>query len=156
MRAVVQRVARARVSVDGDPVGEIAAGLLILLGVGPDDDGHRARHLATRVAAMRVFPDTTGRMNRSLLESGGAALVVSQFTLFADLRRGHRPSFTKAGAPDLAEGLCREFCIALGEVGVAPVAQGRFGAHMEVESVNDGPVTLVLSSGREDWDTDCG
>lgn len=156
MRAVVQRVARARVIVGGDLVGEIGAGLLILLGVGPDDDRSRARHLAARVAALRVFPDATGRMNRSLLECGGAALVVSQFTLFADLRRGHRPSFIKAGAPDLAEGLCQEFCLALGEVGVAPVAQGRFGAHMEVESVNDGPVTLVVSSGPEAWDTDCG
>lgn len=137
-------------------MGEIGQGLLVLLGVGPDDDRERAGHMAERVARMRIFPDSIGRMNRSVLDSGGGVLVVSQFTLFADLRRGHRPSFTKAGPADAARGLCLEFCAALRQLGVAPVAEGRFGAHMAVESVNDGPVTIVVSSGPEDWDTDCG
>lgn len=156
MRAVVQRVAQAGVSVAGETVGEIGGGLLFLLAVGPADDAQVARHLAGRVASLRVFPDSDGRMNRSLLDAQGEALVVSQFTLYADARRGHRPSFVGAGPPVMAAELCSAFAEELRALGVRSVAEGRFGAHMEVSLVNDGPVTLVVSVGEPIWETDCG
>lgn len=137
-------------------MGATGPGLLVYLGVGPRDDDGVARHLAGRIATLRVFPDDQGRMNRSLLEVGGQALVVSQFTLYAATGRGHRPSFLGAAAPATAAELCRRFGEELSRLGVARVAEGRFGDHMEVESVNDGPVTVVLSSGEAPWEADCG
>jgi D-tyrosyl-tRNA(Tyr) deacylase len=143
MRAVVQRVSRASVRVAGAPTGEIGAGLLVLLGVAEGDGEEDARRLAGKVARLRVFEDDAGRFDRSLLHTGGAALVVSQFTLLGDTAKGNRPSFTAAAAPEQAEPLYESFCAALRALG-APVATGVFGARMEVELVNDGPVTIVL------------
>jgi D-aminoacyl-tRNA deacylase len=143
LRAVVQRVARARVAVSGDTVGEIGAGICVLLGVSRDDGGAETERLAGRVARLRIFENEEGKFDRSLLDVGGAALVVSQFTLIADTRKGNRPSFGEAAPPDQAEPLYEQFCAALGELGVR-VATGVFGARMTVEIVNDGPVTLVL------------
>ncbi len=155
MRAVVQRVSRASVRVSGETVGSIGAGLCVLLSIAPDDDGTTAHRLAGRIATLRIFPDENGRMNRDLAGVGGAALVVSQFTLHADTSRGHRPSFIKAAAPERAAQLCETFVAALRALG-HPVETGRFGAHMDVELVNDGPVTLVLTSGEPDWPADAG
>jgi D-tyrosyl-tRNA(Tyr) deacylase len=155
MRAVVQRVRRARVAVDGETVGEIGAGLCVLLSVGPTDSEATADHLAERLARLRILPDEGGRMNVDLERAGGSILVVSQFTLHAETSRGHRPSFIRAAPPQLARRLCDRFSEALLALGV-PVASGRFGAHMEVEIVNDGPVTLVLSSGEGPWEADAG
>ena len=155
MRAVVQRVSRAAVSVDGESTGAIGSGLCVLLSVGPDDDDRVAGRLAGRVATLRIFPDGAGRMNLDLSAAGGSVLVVSQFTLHADTSRGHRPSFIRAAAPEHAERLCVVFCEALRGLGLA-VATGRFGAHMQVELVNDGPVTIVLSSGEAAWVADAG
>lgn len=143
MIAVVCRVSRASVRVDGEVVGAIDAGMLVLLGVLRGDDAARARRLAERIARFRFYPDGSGRMNRSILESGGSALVVSQFTLAADGRKGRRPSFDKAAPPEIAEPLYEGFVGILDELGV-PVRTGRFGAYMAVESVGDGPVTFVL------------
>ena len=139
MRAVVQRVTRAR----STPGGEIGAGVSVLLGVAEDDDERVAVRLAGKVARLRIFPDDEGRFDRSLLDTGGAALVVSQFTLIADTGKGNRPSFAGAARPERAEPLYERFCAELASLGV-PVAQGVFGAHMAVELVNDGPVTIVL------------
>ena len=155
MRAVVQRTARAAVRVDGSTIGEIGTGLLVLLGVGPADVDGVAVRLAGRVAALRVFPDGSGRMNLDLAHAGGSVLVVSQFTLHADTSRGHRPSFIRAGEPAEAERLCGVFVAALRTHGLR-VETGRFGAHMEVDLVNEGPVTLVLSSGEGAWEADAG
>jgi D-aminoacyl-tRNA deacylase len=155
MRAVVQRTSRASVRVEGSAVGEIGAGLVVLLGVGPGDDDDVAERLARRVATLRIFPDGDGRMNLDLAQSGGSVLVISQFTLFADSSRGHRPSFIGAAERTLAERLCTSFATALEARGL-DVATGVFGAHMDVELVNDGPVTLVLSSGEDAWHTDAG
>lgn len=155
MRAVVQRVARARVSVAGEVIGSIGRGCCVLLGVGPDDDEEVARRLARRVRLLRIFDDDHGRMNLDLSQAGGAVLVISQFTLYADTSRGLRPSFAKAGRPDLAERLCAIVVAQLAEDGI-PVATGRFGARMDVEMVNAGPVTLVLSSGEPAWSADAG
>ncbi|RME22405.1 MAG: D-tyrosyl-tRNA(Tyr) deacylase [Deltaproteobacteria bacterium] len=146
MRAVVQRVSRASVTVKGEVVGEIGAGLLVLLAVAPGDGPDQVAWLARKVAGLRIFADDAGRMNRSLLEIGGAALVVSQFTLYGDCRRGRRPSFVGAAEPALAERLYEEFCSALVEQGVGTVARGRFAAHMQVALTNDGPVTLVIDT----------
>jgi D-tyrosyl-tRNA(Tyr) deacylase len=143
MRAVVQRVAEASVSLPGGERRSIGRGLLVLVGVGPDDDDAGARRLAGKVADLRVFPDERGRFDRSLSEVGGEALVVSQFTLYGDCRKGRRPDFTGAAAPELAEPLVRAFAEALGARGV-PVRTGEFGARMRVALVNDGPVTLAL------------
>ncbi len=143
MKAVVQRVARASVAVDREIVGAIGPGLLILLGVGRDDDVAAADRLAGKVARLRIFADDAGHMNRSLLDTGGAALVVSQFTLLADTTGGNRPSFIGAAPPELARPLWLRFADALREQGVE-VATGRFGASMQVELVNDGPVTICL------------
>jgi D-tyrosyl-tRNA(Tyr) deacylase len=139
MRAVVQRVTRATVT----PGGAIVAGLCVLLGVAAGDDAGDAERLAAKVARLRIFPDAAGRFDRSLLDTGGAALVVSQFTLLADTARGNRPSFADAAPPEVAEPLYERFCEALGALGV-PVETGVFGAHMALELVNDGPVTIVL------------
>lgn len=143
MRAVVQRVSRARVVVAGEVVGEIGAGLCVLLGVADTDDASAANRLAGRVARLRVFENEEGKFDRSLLDTGGAALVVSQFTLVADTSKGNRPSFSHAAGPELADPLYKRFCAALGDLGVE-VARGTFGARMQVELVNDGPVTVVL------------
>jgi D-aminoacyl-tRNA deacylase len=144
MRAVVQRVARAEVRADGVALGAIGAGLAILLGVGRGDGAAEADRMAARLARLRVFPDAAGRFDRSLLDVGGAALVVSQFTLYGDSSRGNRPSFTEAAAPELAEPLYERVCERLLSEGVRPLERGRFGAHMQVELVNDGPVTIVV------------
>jgi D-tyrosyl-tRNA(Tyr) deacylase len=146
MRALVQRVARARVTVDGEEVGAVEAGLLVLLGVAATDAEADAERLAERTARLRVFPDEAGRFDRCVLDTGGGVLAVSQFTLVADTARGHRPSFTPAAPPDVAEALYRRYVEALGRAGVATVATGRFGAHMAVELVNDGPVTILLEA----------
>jgi D-aminoacyl-tRNA deacylase len=143
MRAVVQRVLSARVVVDGEVVGKIGPGLCVLLGVGRDDGEPAAERLAGRVARLRIFENEDGRFDRSLLDTGGAALVVSQFTLIADTEKGNRPSFSGAAPPEQAEPLYDAFCAALRGLGVE-VATGRFGASMAVELVNDGPVTIVL------------
>lgn len=139
MRAVVQRVARASVT----PGGAIGPGLCVLLGIASDDDDSTAVRLAGKVANLRIFVNDAGKFDRSLLETGGAALVVSQFTLLADTSRGDRPSFAGAARPELAGPLYERFCSALGELGVE-VATGVFGARMQVELVNDGPVTIIL------------
>ena len=145
MRAVVQRVTSARVTIDGELSGEIAAGLLVYVGVAEGDGEDEARWLATKIAGLRIFDDDQGRFDHSLLDSGGAALVVSQFTLLADTRRGRRPSFTAAARPEVAEPLVELVTAELRALGVS-VAGGRFGAHMAVESENDGPVTITLDS----------
>lgn len=143
MRAVVQRVARAEVAVDREVIGEIEQGFLVLLGVGHDDTQADAVALAAKLVGLRVFSDEEGRMNRSLTEVGGSVLLVSQFTLLGDVRKGRRPSFTAAAPPELAEPLVAEVAAAIESHGV-PVATGRFGAAMEVSLVNDGPVTVIL------------
>ena len=141
MRALLQRTTGARVRVDGSVVGEIGRGLVVLLGVGPSDTEAVADTLARRVTELRIFDDEAGRTNLSLIDVGGAALVVSQFTLYADTRRGRRPGFTGAAAPELAERLYLRFAAALHDLGVE-VATGRFGEVMQVELVNDGPFTI--------------
>jgi D-tyrosyl-tRNA(Tyr) deacylase len=143
MRAVLQRVSQARVTVGGETVGEIGPGWLVLLGVGHQDDSGVARKLAEKVAHLRCFEDEQGKMNRSVLETGGSVLVVSQFTLLADTSRGRRPSFVEAARPEQAEPLVEVFAAALREAGLT-VAGGRFGAEMRVSLVNEGPVTIVL------------
>ncbi len=143
MRAVCQRVSRARVTVGKETVGEIAHGLVVLLGVAQEDDTAAAQRLAGRIARLRIFEDDNGKFARSVLDVTGAALVVSQFTLIADTRKGNRPSFTNAARPEHAEPLYDAFCAALESEGV-PVERGVFGARMQVELVNDGPVTIVL------------
>ena len=145
MRVVLQRVTRAAVSVDDRVIGAIADGLLILLGVAEGDTEVQAEALAAKVAGLRIFADTDGRFNLSLLDVGGAALVVSQFTLHADVRKGRRPSFTAAARPEAAEPLVNHFAESLRTQGV-PVETGEFGALMSVELVNDGPFTIVIDS----------
>jgi D-tyrosyl-tRNA(Tyr) deacylase len=145
MRALLQRVSRAQVRVDGQPVGEIDRGLLVFLGVEPSDDEWVASGMAAKVAGLRIFADAEGLTNLSLGEVEGAALVVSQFTLYADARRGRRPSFVGAAGPVVGERLYEVFCEILASTGV-PVRQGIFGAHMEVDLVNDGPFTIWLDS----------
>ena len=145
MRALVQRVTEARVRVDGDVIGEIGPGLCVLVGVTHDDTGDAARKLAEKVWHLRVFDDTDGVMNLPLSATGGGVLVVSQFTLYGDSRRGRRPSWAAAAPPEQAEGLVDEFAQGLRELG-APVATGQFAAHMQVELVNDGPVTLLIET----------
>ena len=147
MRAVVQRVASAAVRVDGRVVGEIAAGLLALVGVANDDGPADVQYIASKIRDLRIFPDQDGKMNRSVGESGGAVLVVSQFTLQGDCRKGRRPSFDAAAAPSLAQPLYEDVVRQLRDAGVT-VATGTFQAHMEVEIVNDGPVTMLLDSRR--------
>jgi D-tyrosyl-tRNA(Tyr) deacylase len=143
MRAVCQRVTEARVRVADAVVGEIGPGLCVLLGVARGDGEEAAGRLAAKVARLRIFADEAGRFDRSLVDTAGGALVVSQFTLLADTAKGNRPSFTDAAAPEEAEALYERFCADLRALGV-PVAQGLFGAKMAVELVNDGPVTIIL------------
>jgi D-tyrosyl-tRNA(Tyr) deacylase len=145
MRACVQRVRRAKVTVAGETSGEIGTGLLVLLGVGHHDTEADAVRLAEKIATLRIFEDDDQKMNLALADVGGAMLVVSQFTLLADCRKGRRPSFTAAAAPEWAEKLYGVFVQTVAARGT-PVATGRFRQHMEVELVNDGPVTLVLDS----------
>ncbi len=145
MRALLQRVTRAEVRIDGQPVSAIGPGLLIFVGVGPDDDEWVAGAMAAKVAGLRIFADEDGLTNLSLAEVKGAALVVSQFTLYADARRGRRPSFIGAAGPVQGERLYEIFCEILAANGI-PVSQGRFGADMAVELVNDGPFTVWLDN----------
>jgi len=146
VRALLQRVSHAVVTVEGSRVGATGPGLLILLGVGQRDTPAVADALARKVAELRIFADDSGRTNRSLLETGGGALVVSQFTLYADTRRGRRPGFTDAAGPDLAEALYERFAGALRDAGVDAVETGVFGAEMAVELVNEGPFTIWLDT----------
>jgi D-aminoacyl-tRNA deacylase len=141
VRAVVQRVARAAVR----PGGSIGTGVCVLLGIADGDDDATVERLAGKIARLRIFADGEGKFDRSLLDTGGAALVVSQFTLIADTAKGNRPSFARAARPRSAEPLYEQFCAALRKLGVE-VATGVFGANMEVELVNDGPVTIVLDA----------
>ncbi len=143
MRAVIQRVTRASVTVDGNRVSEIKDGLLILLGIGPDDNEDIARAMTKKIAALRIFQDEADKMNLSVRDIGGSAIVVSQFTLYADCRKGNRPSFVGAAAPALASPLVDRFVELLEEQGV-PSQTGVFGAHMDVELLNSGPVTIIL------------
>lgn len=143
MRAVIQRVRRGKVSVEGRVVAEIGPGLVILLGIGQADNEAAARALAEKIANLRIFEDAQGKMNLSILDAGGGAIVVSQFTLYADTRKGRRPSFVDAALPDLARPLVDRFAQLLTGLGV-PTQQGEFGAHMLVEIDNDGPVTIVI------------
>ena len=145
MRAVIQRVTRASVSVEGEVVGAIGQGYLILLGVGEGDTRAEAERLWAKIANLRICEDEAGKTNLSLLQTGGALLVVSQFTLYADCRRGRRPSFSAAAAPALATELHEHF-VELARADVAEVATGVFGANMQVELVNDGPFTIVLDT----------
>ncbi len=145
MRALLQRVSRASVVVDGKIVGNIERGFLILLGIGQGDSEAQVKQLTNKIVHLRVFEDEDGKMNRSLLDSGGQALVVSQFTLYANIHKGRRPSFIGAALPALAEPLVERFKEAIAAHGIH-VAGGIFGAHMEVELLNNGPVTLWLDS----------
>ena len=151
----MQRVSHACATVEGEVTGAIGLGLCVLLSVGPRDDETIAGRLARRVATLRIFPDEAGRMNLDVRQAGGAVLVVSQFTLHADTSRGHRPSFIGAAPPDLANRLYDAFAAVLRVLDLR-VETGRFGAHMDVELCNDGPVTVVLSSGEEPWQADAG
>ena len=148
MRALIQRVSEASVEVDGERIAAIGGGLLVLVAAGAGDGLEAPAQLAAKVARLRIFADAEGRMNRSITDVGGEALVVSQFTLYADVRRGNRPGFTDAAPPEIGERLVDAFAAALRELGIA-VSTGRFGAHMQVALVNDGPVTIWL-----DWPPD--
>jgi D-aminoacyl-tRNA deacylase len=147
MRAVVQRVSRASVKIQGEVAGEIGAGLLVLLGVGREDLSASAQAMAEKIANLRIFEDAQGKMNLSVLDIHGAALVVSQFTLYGDARGQRRPSFMAAAAPEKAKVLYEEFCAGLRDLGV-PVATGVFQTTMAVESLNEGPVTILLDSDK--------
>ena len=143
MRIVLQRVTQGRVLVGGETVSEIGPGLVILLGIGQDDGEEQARYLAGKVANLRIFEDEVGKMNRSVLDVGGEAIVISQFTLYADTRKGRRPSFTDAALPDVASPLVQRFAELLEGEGV-PTQTGVFGAHMLIDLSNDGPVTIWM------------
>jgi D-tyrosyl-tRNA(Tyr) deacylase len=145
VRIVLQRVTHAAVAVDAETIASIGGGLLLLAGIAPDDDVATARRMAAKCAEMRLFPDDHGRLEHSLVDVGGEALVVSQFTLLAEVRRGRRPSFVAAARPDVAEPLVDAFAAALRDLGVS-VATGRFGADMLVSLENDGPVTIIVDS----------
>jgi D-aminoacyl-tRNA deacylase len=145
MRALIQRVSRASVTVEGKVAGQIGQGLLVLLGVGQDDSEVQVKTLVDKIVYLRIFGDDEGKMNRSLLDIGGQVLVVSQFTLYADMRRGRRPSFTDAAPPSIAEPLVERFKAAIAAYGLR-VEDGIFGAYMEVELLNSGPVTIWLDS----------
>ncbi len=145
MRVLLQRVAESAVSVEGKTVGKIGKGYLALFGAAPDDDEHIADLMAKKVSSLRVFEDQNGKMNLSLADIGGSVLCVSQFTLYADCKKGNRPSFTGACEPNRANGLYEYFCSALSQLGV-PVQRGVFGADMQVSLINDGPVTVMLDS----------
>ena len=143
MKTVIQRVSRADVTISGTTAGKIGQGLLILLGVGPEDTEETADYIATKIINMRIFEDEKGKMNRSVKDVGGEILVVSQFTLYADCRKGNRPSFVGAAAPEPAEALYRYFIKKLSESGIH-TESGEFGADMQVSLINDGPVTILL------------
>ncbi|HVT29084.1 MAG TPA: D-aminoacyl-tRNA deacylase [Lacipirellulaceae bacterium] len=145
MRACIQRVAEAHATVNGTETGRIGRGLVVLLGIGHDDGEAEVRWLAEKIVGLRVLEDEAGKMNRSLAEVGGGMLVISQFTLYGDSRRGRRPSFTDAAPPELAERLYEQFVAVVREAGIE-VATGRFREHMLVSLVNDGPVTLWLDT----------
>ena len=145
MRAVLTRVKSASVTIDGEVVGRIGKGFLILLGVGPEDTRQHSRYLAEKALGLRIFEDDEGKMNRSISDVGGQVLVVSQFTLYGNCRKGRRPSFTEAAPPELGNALYEQFLADCAELGYPP-QHGRFGADMQVESVNDGPVTLILDT----------
>jgi len=145
MRALLQRVSQATVSVDGQIVGQIEAGLLVLLGIGQQDGEVQVKQLVDKIVHLRIFEDEQGKMNLSLLDTQGVALVVSQFTLYADIRKGRRPSFISAAPPNLAEPLVERFKSAITVYGI-PVAEGVFGADMQVKLINDGPVTIWIDS----------
>jgi D-tyrosyl-tRNA(Tyr) deacylase len=145
MRAVLQRVRRGKVTVEDRRVAEIGTGLVILLGIGPQDGEDQIQALTDKIAHLRIFEDEQGKMNHSVVDIGGEAIVVSQFTLYADTRKGRRPSFTAAALPDQARPLVERFVHRLAELGV-PTQAGEFGAHMLVEIANDGPVTMVLEA----------
>lgn len=145
MRAVLQRVTEARVKVDGDTVGEIGSGLMVLLGIHKTDTAEQSKWLAEKVLGLRIFRDDQDRMNRSVLDTSGSLLVVSQFTLYGDCRKGRRPSFIDSAPPEIAIPLYEKFIEAIRAQG-APVETGRFGAMMQVELVNDGPVTLIVDT----------
>jgi D-tyrosyl-tRNA(Tyr) deacylase len=147
MRAVVQRVRSASVTVEGQVVARSGAGLLVFVGVASDDGPEDVKYLAAKILELRLFPDDDGRMNRSVVETSGSVLVVSQFTLLGDCRKGRRPSFDRAAPPPLAEALYRDFVGAIEQAGVT-VTTGVFRAHMDVELINDGPVTLLVDSRR--------
>lgn len=144
MKIVIQRSREASVTVDGKMVGQIERGLVILLGVGPEDGNAEADWLAEKSASLRIFEDDEGKMNRSLLDVDGEVLLISQFTLYGDCRKGRRPSFVKAAHPDIAEPLVEYFAGKLRSLGIKKVATGIFGADMKVALINDGPVTLVI------------
>lgn len=146
MKAVIQRVSSAAVAVDGKVIGAVQTGFLVLLGVAPGDTQAEAQKLADKIARLRVFADAEGKMNRSVLDADGGILVVSNFTLYADCRHGCRPSFTAGAKPSDAEPLYEYFIRLLKDAGVKQVAAGQFGADMQVELVNDGPVTIVLDT----------
>ncbi|MDQ2922143.1 MAG: D-aminoacyl-tRNA deacylase [Acidobacteriota bacterium] len=146
MRAVVQRVTRASVTVERETIGEIQKGLVVLLGVARDDSETDAEYLAAKITALRIFDDEQGKMNLSLKDVGGGILVISQFTLYGDARRGHRPSWIDAAAPDKAEPLYEFFVAEARRLLSGRVATGKFGAKMQVELINDGPVTILLES----------
>jgi len=149
MKAVIQRVARGSVTIDGEVSGRIERGYVVLLGVRTGDTTDDARYLAQRTVNLRIFPDEQDRMNRSIVDIEGAVLVISQFTLYADTRKGNRPSFIRAGDPEVAETLYEEYVAALRrELGDVRVQTGRFAASMEVEIINDGPVTIELNTDR--------
>ncbi len=147
MRAVIQRVTEAKVEVDGNIVGQIGDGLLVYLGVGPEDDEKDVGFMADKLVNLRIFNDDAGKMNRSVIDIDGGILLISNFTLHGDCRKGRRPSFDGAGKPELAEDLYEKVAEYIGKSGV-PVEKGIFGAHMHVRSLNDGPVTFLLDSGR--------
>ena len=147
MRAVVQRVLRGKVSVEGEIIGQIGPGLVVLLGVGEEDGPPDAQYLAEKVANLRIFDDEEGKLNYSIGDLGLPALVVSQFTLYGDCRKGRRPSFSQAAPPETGENLYETFCLEMEHSGIQ-VAKGRFRSHMVVEIVNDGPVTILLDSKR--------
>jgi len=146
MRLLLQRVSSASVTVEGDTVGSIGRGFVLLLGIGEGDTLEQVNQLAEKTVNLRVFPNEAGKFDKSLLDHSGGALVVSQFTLFADCKKGRRPNFTGAARPDIAEPLCDAFAAKLRELGVTNVATGTFGAHMDVALVNDGPVTIWLDT----------
>ncbi len=149
MRAVVQRVSRAKVTVDGDVVGEIGPGLCVLVGAGDGDVDQDLAYVVNKVVNLRVFEDDDGKMNRSVLDTGGGVLAVSQFTLYGDARKGRRPTFTSAMEPVAAEAMYDRFVAAVREAGVANVQTGTFRAMMDVELVNAGPVTILLDSRKD-------
>lgn len=146
MRVVLQRCLDASVTIDGEVVGRVGHGLMLLLGIAPTDSNKEVEWMCNKVSSLRIFEDAEGKMNRSVLDVDGEVLVVSQFTLYGNCRKGRRPSFVGAGHPSMAEPLVDQFCQSLRSIGVSKVETGRFGADMKVRLINDGPVTLIIDS----------